>query len=170
QACEHPPSRELESQLPVSQQQPPQIKVSGKKGLGLCDVKMPAKMKARGRPKGIGQTAIGVPKKSKDANLPTPYAKKCREDKTRLILHWFIDNHTAESAISKEQMITEKELKANKDISFACLDENIEIARIKPYFTAAGWSAVLKSVKELKKTNHVLLYLQERIRRRSVEL
>jgi hypothetical protein len=29
QACEHPPSQELESQLPVSQQQPPQIKVSG---------------------------------------------------------------------------------------------------------------------------------------------
>ena len=48
-------------------------------------------------------------------------------------------------------MITEKELKANKNISCACLDENIDIARIKPYFTAAGWSAVLKSVKELKK-------------------
>ena len=40
-----------------------------------------------------------------------------------VILHWFV-NHTAESAISEEQMITEKDLKAIKDMSFACLDEN----------------------------------------------
>ena len=68
-----------------------------------------------------------------------------------VILHWFVNNHTAESAISEEQIITEEDLKAIKDMSFACLDENIYIARIKPYFTAAGWSAVLKSVKELRK-------------------
>ena len=53
--------------------------------LRLCDVKMPAKMKVRGRPKGIGQTAIGVPKKrkNKEWDTPIPFAKKHREDKTR---------------------------------------------------------------------------------------
>ena len=45
---------------------------------------MPAKMKVRGRPKGISQTAIRVPKRKRnDANVPVPFTKKHREDKTR---------------------------------------------------------------------------------------
>ena len=41
-------------------------------------------MKVRGRPKGISQTATEAAKRKRnDANVPVPFAKKRREDKTR---------------------------------------------------------------------------------------
>ena len=47
--------------------------------------------------------------------------------------------------------LTENNILSVKQISNACLDENIELSRIKPYFTTSGWTAILQAVKRVQK-------------------
>ena len=51
--------------------------------LGLENVKLPPKMKKRGRPKGAEKTIIGLPCKKKKTDKPTPFLKKQPIDKER---------------------------------------------------------------------------------------
>lgn len=51
-----------------------------------CDVqilKLPKKMRKRGRPKGSGLTVVGLPKKKVCLNKPTPFVKKSEWDKSK---------------------------------------------------------------------------------------
>ena len=51
--------------------------------LGLENVRFPPKIKKRGRPKGAEKTVIGLPRKKKKMDKPTPFLKKHPIDKER---------------------------------------------------------------------------------------
>ena len=53
----------------------------------LQEIKLPAKVRKRGRPKGAERTVIGLPRKKKRGNKPVPFLKKCPVDKER---GWFV--------------------------------------------------------------------------------
>ena len=56
--------------------------------VGLENVKLPPKMKKRGRPKGAETTVIGLPRKKKKTDKPTPFLKKLPNDKEKgMYLH-----------------------------------------------------------------------------------
>jgi len=44
---------------------------------------LPPARKARGRPKGICQTVIGIPKKKQTTSKPTPFMKKAPVEKEK---------------------------------------------------------------------------------------
>ena len=48
----------------------------------LCDIKMPPKMKKKGRPKGAGLMVIGLPKKINGSKV-TPFIKKSEWEKSK---------------------------------------------------------------------------------------
>ena len=52
--------------------------------VGLENVKLPPKMKKRGRPKGAETTVIGLPRKKKKTDKPTPFLKSCLMIKKRV--------------------------------------------------------------------------------------
>ena len=49
----------------------------------LGEVKLPPKLRKRGRPKGADQTVIGLPKKRHRGNKPVPFLKKLPSDKEK---------------------------------------------------------------------------------------
>ena len=63
-----------------------------------------------------------------------------------VILSWFIK----ESSIAASLDGMKLSLLAVKYISNSCLDENIELKRIKSYFTTTGWSAIISSVERVQ--------------------
>ena len=50
--------------------------------VGLRDIKLPPKIRKRGRPKGAEKTTIGLPRKKKE-NKPVPFLKKYPTDREK---------------------------------------------------------------------------------------
>ena len=51
--------------------------------VGLRDIKLPPKIRKRGRPKGAEKTTIGLPRKKKKENKPVPFLKKYPTDREK---------------------------------------------------------------------------------------
>ena len=49
----------------------------------LSQIKLPPKLRKRGRPKGAEKTVIGLPRKKHRGNKPVPFAKKQPSDKEK---------------------------------------------------------------------------------------
>lgn len=69
---------------------------------------------------------------------------------SKVMLLWFTKESSIATALNGT-VLAEKIILAVKHISNACLDENIELNRIKPYFTTSGWTAILRVVKRVQK-------------------
>ena len=100
--------------------------------VGLENVKLPPKMKKRGRPKGAKTTVIGLPRKKKKTGKPTPFLKKLPNDKEKgtylchatviviticlslfaypIVLLWFVSPVVAELALSRKGLIEEDQV------------------------------------------------------------
>ena len=62
-----------------------------------------------------------------------------------VILHSFVGRNAVESALLWEKLLTQQDVKRNiEEISSTCLNENIDINRIKKYFTQETWLLVIK--------------------------
>ena len=60
-----------------------------------------------------------------------------------VMLLWFVKKSSITSAMDGVK-VAENNLLPVKDVSNSCLDENIEVKRIRAYFTSTGWSALLR--------------------------
>jgi len=67
----------------------------------LKSIKLPPKIRKRGRPKGAGLTVIGLPKKKKctDSDRPVNFLKKSIEERERQILSWMLPDHLVTKAL-----------------------------------------------------------------------
>ncbi|KAJ8260467.1 hypothetical protein GJAV_G00182540 [Gymnothorax javanicus] len=96
-------------------------------------------MKKRGSPKGLyRQTAIGLSsRRTGSENKPLPFWRKPPKDKDLVMLKWFVSSHSAEIALMGTTL-TEAHVKAVDDTSDAFKDDNVDVHRIKEYFSPSG--------------------------------
>jgi zinc finger SWIM domain-containing protein 3 len=119
---------------------------STEKSPDLKTVKIPQKMRKRGRPKGAETTVIGLPKAKKVKKGLVPFSKLRAVEKDRVLLECLVRPFVASKAISDGKLVHEESVKNNiHDIPDMIRDnENVDLSRIDKYFTARAWSAVLK--------------------------
>ena len=56
----------------------------------LASIKLPPKIKKRGRPKGAGLTVIGLPRKKHCKDKPVKFLKKGKQEREKQILDWML--------------------------------------------------------------------------------
>ena len=56
----------------------------------ISNIVLPPTMKKRGRPKGITQTVIGLPKKRARKNKCVPFDQKPSRETDLIMLEWFV--------------------------------------------------------------------------------
>ena len=67
------------------------------------------------------------------------------------MLGWFVNLHSVEAALSGTIMTVEDIKQSPNDVSSACLDENVNIDRIRKYFCAPAWKEVLTVISKVRK-------------------
>lgn len=67
------------------------------------------------------------------------------------MLQWFVTIHSANAALMGTKINVE-DIKNISEISSACLDANLQITRIKQYFTDDAWAVVLETMSKVKET------------------
>ncbi|KAK7884555.1 hypothetical protein WMY93_027678 [Mugilogobius chulae] len=108
----------------------------------LSLVKLPTKMRKRGRPKGVyHQTAVGLPKKGKPGeSKPIPFWRKPPLDKDILMLQWFVEGYKAEMAVLGSAL-TEKDIKPLEAVGDAYKDQNEDVVVVKQDADGLAWLA-----------------------------
>ena len=66
------------------------------------------------------------------------------------MLKWFVSKSQVDSAIIEHTLINDGIECTPEKLPCTCVDENVNIFRIRKYFTDASWNKVLKAV-ELRK-------------------
>ena len=117
----------------------------------VCSIKLPPKIKKRGRPKGSELTVVGIPKKRlKLKRKPIPFCKLETSIKDKIMLKWFVDDEIADRCIaSDENLITEEEvISCPERINMAATETCIDC--IEKYFETNAWVAVLNVLERAK--------------------
>ena len=71
------------------------------------------------------------------------------------MLKWFVSPGEADRAINDGELLLEDVIESRPEkVSNACIDDNINIFKIRKFFSADGWQLV-KQVIEIKKLNTV---------------
>jgi len=141
-------------------------------------IKLPPKIRKRGRPKGAELTAIGLSqKKSKKESKPIPFSKMSPHAKDRgrlyvishtaiiinnidmfslVMLQWFVNNQRfVDEALTRNRLIRAEELITDAEkIPVKCLDECITLSRIRKYFKSNAWEFILKMVEKVKEKSN----------------
>ena len=105
--------------------------------LDLKSIKLPPKIRKRGRPKGAGLTVIWLPKKKKctDSDRPVKFLKKSIEERERQILSWMLPDHLVTKAL-QSGLLEYDEVNCNSlEFSPSLLDENVNWASMQKFFT-----------------------------------
>ena len=101
----------------------------------LTNIKMPAKILKRGRPKGAECTVIGLPCKKKKKGVAlkmVPFCKLKPFEKDRIILECLTDRITANAALNGLKLIKEDDFKEFHLITDSIRDtKNIDICRVQ---------------------------------------
>ena len=63
------------------------------------------------------------------------------------MLNWFVGKFALDSAL-KGNLLQEKDIKSLKNMSSSCLDDNVDLYRLKKYFTPEAWNTLLRRVQE----------------------
>jgi hypothetical protein len=93
-------------------------------------------MKKRGRPKGITQTVIGLPKKQERKNKCVPFDQKPSRETDLIMLEWFVGKDIATSALNDGLLIKKEYVETRPEmVSSSCLDKLVNITLIKKYCT-----------------------------------
>lgn len=115
----------------------------------LKEIKLPLKMRVKGRPKGSNHTVIGLLKKSK-LSMKTqakPFFKKSNKDKEKVILEWIVGKETANEAVMGKVVGED----AVTGIASTCTDSYVDLSVVKQYFSPEGWLKVNKVVEEKRR-------------------
>ena len=106
----------------------------------LSLIKLPQKMWKRGRPKGLANTVIGLPRK-KAKGVPVAF-EKLLPQREKIILSWFVGMNATEAAI-KGRVITEDVVETiPENVNNACIDECVCMRSVKRFFTDNAWKTV----------------------------
>lgn len=125
--------------------------INDKNTMDLESIKLPPKIKKRGRPKGADLTVIGLPRKKKCIKKPVKFLKKPRQERDKLILSWILPDDLVERAILGEK-IGHKEIVSQAQLSPSLLDDNVNWASVQHFFTKPAWTKVSNMMTELEKT------------------
>ncbi|CAG2217744.1 unnamed protein product [Mytilus edulis] len=126
-------------------------------GSRVSHILLPPNMKKRGRPKGLTQTVIGLPKKRTRKSNCVPFHKKSSKEIGFLLLDWFVGSDLAKNAVNNNILITEEQVEARPELLTAsCLDSIVNIDLIKKYCQKDAWEAI-KSVYKEKKKNPIYI-------------
>lgn len=97
-------------------------------------------MKQRGTPEGFTHTANGLRRKNK---INKPQYKKSTEQKSAIILSWFVNKEIVNKELNLNYIINEEEVETIHDkVLSAVLDELVEINIIKKYFKTDDWKII----------------------------
>ena len=116
----------------------------------LNSIKLPPKIKKRGRPKGADLTVIGLPRKKKCTMKPIKVLKKPCLERDKQILSWMLPDELVKKALSGEK-IGQKEIISDVQLSLSLLDENVNWVSVQQFFTKAVWVKVADMIAELEK-------------------
>ena len=124
-------------------------------------IRMPPKMVKRGRPKGAELTVIGLPKskrRKEESNKLLPFSKLHPDDKSRIILECLSSQLAAAEALSGKRLLNEEDVKCNIHLITDTIrdTQNVDVHRVKKYFTSKGWLAVLSFLKEKENSDKVI--------------
>ena len=125
----------------------------------FTDIKLPPKIRKRGRPKGAETTVIGLPKRRKVVDRPLPFLKKLPYEREKskihslviiqslhwfiVILQWFVDEAVAEAALSHRILVEEDAVEIRPEkVTPACLEPQVCVDVCRKYFTKDGWLMV----------------------------
>lgn len=126
-------------------------KISGSQELG--HIKSPATLKHSGRPKGRGQTVIGISRKQR-CTRSVPFTKKAPVDRAKVMLGWLVGSCSLEAALNGTKLSERMVEVVPENVTSAILDGACGLAEIKPYFEDNAWLSVMAMV-EIKKRKPV---------------
>ena len=96
--------------------------------INLNKIKLPPKMLKRGRPKGAGQTVVGIPKKKKKI-VPCAFIDKSLSEKQALILSWIMTDVDPKVSTGDVKINS-----TNFTLARNLLDDEVQIKLVKPLF------------------------------------
>ncbi|XP_065901369.1 uncharacterized protein [Dysidea avara] len=109
----------------------------------LQSIRLPSKMRKRGRPKGSDKTVIGLPRKKSRGSRPVSFLYKGAKQKELVILTWFVDLQIAKDAIDGSRIIEEYDVEMRPEmVSSSCTDENVCLDMCRKYCTREAWAAI----------------------------
>ena len=120
----------------------------------LREVKMPPKMKKKGRPRGTETTVIGLPQAKKRRvviSKPKPFSKSSLLEKDRIILECFANKIHVVAAIDGLRLLPIDDLFGFNATPDTARDENIDIHRVEKHFNQTDgiqhWKSSIKKKK-----------------------
>lgn len=116
----------------------------------LRDIKMPPKMCKRGRSKGADKTVIGLLNKRKRTSKVIPFADMSVSSK-EAILVWLFSPAFVNTVLRGHSIDANDILLHATSLSTSVLDDNVDLAMIRRFFTTEGWSAVKGVVENFKR-------------------
>ncbi|XP_076116151.1 uncharacterized protein LOC143083747 isoform X2 [Mytilus galloprovincialis] len=123
----------------------------------LSDLKMPTKLKRKGRPKGSQQTVIGLPKK-RGKNKLVPFFKRTVDEKEREILSWLVSVDSVMKS-SGGTLLDEEDLVglSEDSLPYRCLDDYVDLTIVQKNFTSSAWLYLSSIVKEKQQKGGYIL-------------
>ncbi|XP_041459223.1 transcription initiation factor TFIID subunit 3-like [Lytechinus variegatus] len=107
----------------------------------LKGLRLPPKMKKRGRPKGQECTVVGLPKRKKRQTIPFSRLHPCEKDQA--VVSWLVGEELAKRSILRGYMIEEVDVEVRPEkLPSRILDEQVDVNRMRKYFTKDAWSLV----------------------------
>ncbi|KAL1472594.1 hypothetical protein MTO96_039225, partial [Rhipicephalus appendiculatus] len=118
----------------------------------LGKLKVPTKVKPRGRPKGAEKTVIGLPRRrqgpQKSASELQPFRDLPPKEKELRILRCLVPQDLQREVQQGEMLLGEDQVETIPSrIPETILDEDVHLGCVQKYFTEDGWAAVLATVK-----------------------
>jgi hypothetical protein len=109
----------------------------------LSVIVLPLMIKKQGRPKGLTQTVIGLPKKRMRSSKCAPFQKKSSIEIECLILEWFVGKDYTTKAIKDNFIISEELVEQRPElVSSSCLDSLVNIEITRKRCTTEAWKAI----------------------------
>ena len=106
----------------------------------MSPIKLPPKVKMRGRPKGAGLTVIGLPRKKKNGNKhPVKFLMKPSDVKEKQILSWMLSDDLVKKALNGELIDIQEVPSDTIRMSPCLLDENVNWKVVQKYFAKGTW-------------------------------
>ncbi|KAG0423975.1 hypothetical protein HPB47_000272 [Ixodes persulcatus] len=129
----------------------------------LGKLKVPTKVKPRGRPKGAEKTVIGLPRRRQGLQKPAtklrPFRDLPSKEKELRILRCLIPQGPQKEVQQGKILLDEDQVETIPSrIPETILDQDVDLSSVQKYFTEDGWVAVLATRIE----NLIVVHINER--------
>lgn len=132
----------------------------------MSQIKLPPRIRKRGRPKGADKTVLGLPKK-KSRKGPTPFSRMAPQDKEKgtifevvvllllsptsytVILSWFLRDTSIIDEVVSGRLVTASEIEECEKVSMKITEDQVTLARVQKYLTRDAW-VLLETIADQK--------------------